>query len=726
MMLLQRVAIRDASALEDVVVDFYPRGRHAILGTPDELAAVRRAVRVALFGIEPEDVTASGSRGGRVELDFVAGGTPYTISRPLSAEAGDGPWLLRHGGTGREELREAHRIRRALRAALGLDSATFTTVTDVMNLAGMRSSITPRDLVRRLLGEGRADALTAAFGSSPELEATEAHAAARLELAEAAATLAVRTEAVVTLASGLDRARIRRAVQGLEAAQRSAAAARQAATMSETLVARFAVAIGEARAARRLHDLWRERRRHQADWARATERRRHTEASLTAARELNTRAGQARSRLDFAERALDAFAEAQEAAQAADVAREERRALEADLRETLAAQSELDGARSRAAAARTEATRAETMHRRAREDAYLPAAHRLWTQWVECAGDARALERDRDIGARLDQERDAAERVALDMLHQAGDRRTRLTLAGAGVTLGSTIAVIGAIAAAPVLPLGLIGAVGAGAWAAWLAWTGRESTALHGELDAILDQIAKDRRAVEARLAAHAERARRRLAVEQELRAMEFEVPAARERAELLLGSATARLQLASDSDRRASATDRAEALAEARRRLERAEGEVRRLEARATAADAPAAEVRLAEIEARVRASLETAARAQQRATASARAAGLADAVAEITRALHGLRAEHVVLQARLDELPKVELSHQAAVGEVAAAADALRNVEAVIANHLREHRALPAGELAAVDQPRHDARLALIDALARHGETHARRARR
>ena len=681
MIFLEQLVARHVGEIDDVGITFAPRGRHLIQATPAAAATLRAALRCALLG----DVAPGFGRrdGALVGASIVAGGAGYVIERRIGGDGRLSTSLARRGASGLVPISGAERIERELDQLLGADGEAFAAlIWPPRNLEPL--TIRLRDIVSAWLGSRRMNLLAASVEVSQDLEEAERVASLHVALAKAAEAHAAAAAEVRRLEFARKRDRAARAVHQLEEAELLIAEAEAERLRMATLAAGLERQVEQAERVLTLAYLLDHRdaagQRAQA----AQTRRTSNEAQLDELRDLRTGLTTSEQLLATLERGRAAFRRADDAAVAAEKARRSSAAVGEDMAALERARQELSSSRSKAERLAAEAERARTLSDRVNEDSHLPAAHRLWREWLHHAPEAEDdVQAAKDEAAALHQQVDALEAAvrtqARDAQVRAGWRRTATGGALAGLAAG----VLGLLAFAPLTPLGLsVGLAGTLA-GIWLTLADRGNAEAADQLERELDFVARELQQVEHRLLAAEQAKQARDRVESELVALELEIPADAQRAKILRDSAAVRLRQMVDGDHRrdsaelqSTAATTAEAAADAARN-------VRRLEARAATLSRHDPEHQLIAAATERRSQLAKAADASRVAERLATELDIGASREAIEESRRETLRQVQQLQRRLRSGADVELQRQVAIRDETRANDELAALDTQIAHH-------------------------------------------
>ena len=678
MIFLERLVARRVGAIDDVEIAFAPRGLHLIEASPEASITLRFALRCALFG----DVAPGfGDRDGAlVGASIVAGGASYAIERQIARDGRLTTSLARGGPAGLVPTTGSARIERELERVLGADREAMAALiwppSELESLSGRL-----RDFLRAWLGSRRMNVLAASVEVSQDLREAERVASLHVALAKAAEARNAAVAEVRQLEYGRKRDRAARAVHQLEEAERLVAQAEDERVRMATLAEGFERHVQRAEQAlalAHLLDQWDAAvRRLEAARARRIEH----ESQVTELSDLRSKLTTSEARLTKLERGLSAYDRADAAATAADQARRASSAVGDDVAALERARQELSASRSKSERLAAQAKRARTLSERANEEAHLPAAHRLWGEWMgqaaEDADDAEAAEAE---ATALHEQVSALENAVRVQEREAQLRAGWRRLAAGGAAAGLAVGVLGLLAFAPLAPLGLaVGMVGALA-GIWLTLADRGNTENSDELERELDHVARALEQTEHRMLATARKGDARARIERQLDELGLEIPSDTRRALVLRDSATTRLRHIADGDRRGNSAEvgvEADAAAQA---ADDAAREVRRLEARVAAMKHSNPEQQLIATSAERRVQLETAADARRAAERLADELHIGTSREDIAASRRDTLRQIQELQQQLSGGPDLELKRQVAIRDESRASDDLAALDVEI----------------------------------------------
>lgn len=686
MIFLERLVAHHVGELERVDIAFVARGRHLIEASPAEATALSAALRCALFG----DVAPGFGRreGALVAASIVAGGSTYAIERRIAADGRVTTALARGGPSGLVPVTGADRIERELDRLFGADSEALAALIwpprDLQPLAGRL-----REIVRAWLGSRRMNVLAASVEVSQDLQEAERLALLHVALATAAESHAASTAEVQQLEYLRKQDRAARAVRHLEEADRLFNAAEAERLQMATLGKQFEEQLAQAeRAVALAHVLdLRDAAVERVRAARAG--RADNEKQIADLGDLRSEMRIHEQRLATLERGLSAYRRADEAAAAADSARRASANVGEEMAALERARQELSAGRSKAERLTSEAQRAQTLRDREAEDSHLPAAHRLWREWIDIAPEVEDdLATNRSEAAALHDQLETLESAVRTQVQDAQLRAGWRRLAAGGAVAGLSAGVLGLLAVPPLTPVGLaVGLTGTLA-GIWLTLADRGRTADQDRLERELHVVARELEQMEQRMRSAEEARHARTRVERQLQALELEVPATTERAAILRDSASVRLRQMADGDHQREPADVRRAAETTAQAAEDAAREVRRLEARVATLNRRDPEQQLIAAATDLRTQLEKAAgarRAAERLAAELRIETSPDAIDRARRdTLRGLQQ----LRQRLSGGPDLELQRQVAIRDETRATNELAALDAEIARLCQDER--------------------------------------
>lgn len=678
MIFLERLVARHVGEIEDVDIAFTPRGHHLIDAPPETAATLRAALRCALFG----DVAPGfGSReGALVGASIVAGGATYAIERRIAGDGRLTTSLARGGSSGLVPVTGRERIDRALERVLGADSeAMAALIWPPRELQPLADRL--RDILRAWLGSRRMNVLAASVEVSQDVQEAERLATLHVALAKAAEAHDTAVAEVLQIEHARKRARAARAVHQLEEGERLVAEAEDERRRMATLAEGFERHIERAEHALALAHLLDHRDAAIQRLQAAQARRIGYERQATGLSDLQSELTASEQRLTTLERGLAAYSRADAAASAADQARGASSAVGDDVAALERARQELSASRRKAERLAVQAKRARTLSDRANDDAHLPAAQRLWRQWLDHAAedsdDAEAAEAEaaalHDQLNTLETEVRAEER---DARLRAGWQR----VAAGGAVVGLAAGVVGLLAFAPLAPLGLAVGMAGTVAGIWLTLADRGNAGSANDLERELDRVAHALRQTEHRRLATARARDVRTRIEHQLEELDLEIPSDARRAMVLRDSATARLRHMVDGDTRSdSRALRTEADAAAQA-AEDAARDVRRLEARVATMNRSNPEQQLITAAAERRTQLEKAADARRAAERLTDELHIGTSREEIEASRRNTLRKIQKLQQKLSGGPDLELKRQVAIRDETRANDELAALDAEI----------------------------------------------
>jgi len=679
MIFLERLVAHHVGDLDSLDITFAPRGRHLIETAPATAATLQAALRCALFGeMEP----GIGQReGALVAASIVAGGASYGIERRITPDGRITTALARGGPSGLVPIAGAERIERELDRLLGADNeALAALIWPPRNLETLAGRL--REIVRAWLGSRRMNVLAASVEVGQDLQEAERLASLHVALAQAADAHAAATADFQRLDYTRKRDRAARAVHQLEEADRLVAEAEAERLRMTSLGQRFERHLEHAERALALAHLLDDRDKAVTRVAAARAKRSENERRLAELRDLRSELTAREKRLSALERGLAAYRRADEAATAADSARRANASVGEEMAALERARQELSASRSKAERLESEAQRAQTLSDRASEDSHLPAAHRLWREWLDLAPETEHdVEAMKSEASALHEQLDALEGAVRTQARDAELRAGWRRLAAGGAVAGLSASVLGLAAFAPLTPLGLaVGLTGTLA-GIWLTLADRGNAESQDQLVDRLEVVARELQQTEQRMLA-AERAQdSRARVERRLHTLYLEIPASRERAAVLRDSASVRLRQMADGDNRRESAELRSAAGAATQAAEAAAREVRRLEARVASLNRRDPEQQLIDSAAERRTQLQKAAdarRAAERLAAELHIGASPEAIDESRRdALRKLQQ----LRQRLSGCADLELRRQIAIRDETRATDELAALDAEIA---------------------------------------------
>lgn len=722
MILLERLELHDFGALKRVVLEFRPRGTHLVSATSVDAGTLRGALAVALFGGESDRELREAS----IELAFSSGGLAHVIRRTFDGRGRERASLRRVGPPGQQEVRGPLRVQRELDRLVGLDRDTFNTLIHPDGSIAAPSRDRLSAILRSLLGQQRLTALEAAFATTPQLEEAEELARTQVQLAEAARELQATAARIEELETALKRARVIRALESVETAERRAQRASADVAELGRLRERLSGAARRASAYLGAMELWRARNRASDVATHADVRGRAAESELRDMAKFEPEARTADERLAVLERSLAAYGRAETEGRGADGARTARDDARRQVQELLSAGSNLAAARIRLEKRRAQTARAETLQRRAQAQATLPEARRLWDGWAQLADADAELDSSERESQRLRADLGQAERALRRLADVRRRRQTHMGVAGAATVLGATLLWLGASTTAPIATVGVLCFLAGASLGGWALWSARTAPSFETTLAQRLHDLETALRNVEARLPRAEIALRRRRAIEAELRKLALEVPQSEQRAGVLRDSATTQLRALLDADARPSAQKLDADVQRALVAVAEAERELRRLEARVETLTASEPGVDAADREAELVARVAAAARARNQAIELARSVGLPDDPKRLTAVRERARRASNAARARLARVPNLELWRQRAIRDQAIARDDIRRLDAQLDELRMRLPDLPASEPEADRRERAGALAALAGTLATLGDPRARAGRR
>ena len=398
---------------------------------------------------------------------FVAGGASYAIKRQIARDGRLTTSLARGASSGLVPITGSERIERELERVLGADREAMAALiwppSELESLSGRL-----RDFLRAWLGSRRMNVLAASVEVSQDLQEAERLASLHVALAKAAEARDAAVAEVRQLEYGRKRDRAARAVHQLEEAERLIAQAEDERVQMATLAEGFERHVQRAEQALALAHLLDQRDAAVRQLQAARTRRIEHETQVTELSELRSKLTTNEARLTKLERGLAAYDRADAAATAADQARRASSAVGDDVAALERARQELSASRSKSERLAAQAKRARTLSERANEDAHLPAAHRLWGEWMDqAADDADDAEAAEAEASALHEQVSALENAVRVQEREAQLRAGWRRLAAGGAVAGLAAGVLGLLVFAPLAPLGLaVGMVGAlaGIW----------------------------------------------------------------------------------------------------------------------------------------------------------------------------------------------------------------------------------------------------------------------
>ena len=687
MIFLERLVAHHVGDLDGLDITFAPRGRHLIEAPPAAAATLRSALRCALFGdLEP----GIGQRDGAlVAASIVAGGASYAIERQIDPDGRVTTALARGGPSGFVPITGPERVERELDRLLGADNEALAALIwpprDLEPLAGRL-----REIVRAWLGSRRMNVLAASVEVGQDLQEAERLASLHVALAQAAEAHAAATAEVQRLDFTRKRDRAARAVHQLEEADRLVAAAETEQLRMTALGQRFEQHLEHAERALTLAHLLDDRDKAVERVAAAKGTRSEDERRLAELSDLRSELTTREERLSALERGLAAYRRADEAATAADSARRANASVGEEMAALERARQELSASRSKAERLKSEAQRTQTLSDRVNEDSHLPAAHRLWREWLdlvpETEHDVDAIKSEASaLHEQLDALEAAVRRQARDAELRAGWRR----LAAGGAVAGLSASVLGLAAFAPLTPLGLAVGLGGTLAGIWLTLADRGNAESQDQLAGKLDAVARELQQTEHRMLA-AERAQdARARIERQLRTLDLEIPASREQAAVLRDSASVRLRQLADGDNRRESAELRSTAGSATQAAEAAAREVRRLEARVASLNRRDPEQQLIDSAAERRTQLQKAADARRSAERLAAELHIEASPDDIDKSRREALRELQQLRQRLSGGADLELRRQMAIRDETRATDELAALDAEIARQCSADRA-------------------------------------
>ena len=678
MIFLERLVAHHVGEIDDVDIALMPRGHHLIDAPPMAAATLSAALRCALFGdVAPE---LGGREGALVGASIVAGGATYAIERRIAADGRLTTSLSRGGSSGLVPVMGRERIERELERVLGADSeAMAALIWPPRELQPLADRL--RDVLRAWLGSRRMNVLAASVEVSQDVQEAERLASLHVALAKAAEAHNTAVAEVKQIEYTRKRDRAARAVYQLEEAERLVAEAEDERCRMTTLAEGFERHIEQAEHALALAHLLDHRDAAVGRLQAAQARRVGYERQVEGLSDLRSELAASEQRMTTLERGLSAYSRADAAASAADQAGRASSTVSNEVAALERAREELAASRSKAERLAAQAQRARTLSDRANEDAQLPAAHRLWRQWLDHAADdnddAEAAEADAaTLHDQLDTLETAVRAQERDAQLRAGWRR----VAAGGAVAGLSAGVLGLLVFAPLAPLGL--AVGmAGTLAGmWLTVADRGNAASADDLGRELDRVGRALQRTEHRRLAAAQARDARTRIERQLEELNLEIPSDARRATVLRDSATARLRHMVDGDARIDSTElRTEADAAAQA-AEDAVRDVRRLEARVATMNGSNPEQQLITAAAERRTQLERAADARRAAERLTDELNIGTSREEIAASQRTTRRTIQALQQQLSGGPDLELKRQVAIRDETRANDDLAALDSEI----------------------------------------------
>ncbi len=677
MILLERLYGRGIGGLHDVDLTFAPRERRLIEASPADADALSAALRFALFGDAARP--ADHQPDALAAVSIVAGGVTYAIERRVGRGALTETTLARVTPAGLAPISGAARVERELDRLFGADldamAALIWPPTDLQPLGERLDAV-----LRAWLGSSRMNLLDASVEVGPDMQDAERTAALHVDLAQAAEAHAAATAQVQRLELDLKRHRVARAVGQLELAERQMDGADAQRARMRGLVERFDRSRARAEGAAALAELL-ERRDAATQQARgAHERRAAVDRRLADLSRLRSTLGNQERRFASLDQALAALARADAAAAAAERTQRTAEAIGEDVAALERALHDLTASSHKAERLTADAERAHELSAQAQDDAQLPAAHRLWNEWLQEAEAAAAAGQAHDYAEALENDLAVLRTARIQQTRAARNRSSQLRLAAGGAAAGAAAGLLGLAAVPPLAPVGLIvGAVGA---VAGIVVT-RGQRAAAAEAEDLGHQLA----AVELRLrnanewlrtAQLARVAQQRTA--RQLESLGLEVPAAEPRAVELRDRAEARLLELADGDNRRSADDLRAAWTAASDAAAAAMQDVRRLEARVEALRQRDPQQRMTNAAANRRTLIGKAADARRGAERLAAALGVEPSRQSLTEARQDTQRAVQAMQRRLRQSADLEQRRLAAIHGHAQAADALASLDAEI----------------------------------------------
>ncbi len=678
MIFLERLVAHHLGEIDDVDFAFMPRGHHLIDAPPTAAATLSAALRCALFG----DVAPGfgGREGALVGASIVVGGVTYAIERRIAGDGRLTTSLARGGSSGLVPVTGPERIERELERVLGADSeAMAALIWPPRELEPLADRL--RDVLRAWLGLRRMNVLAASVDVSQDVQEAERLASLHVALAKAAEAHATAVAEVQQIEDARKRDRAARAVHQLEEAERLVAEAEDERRCMTTLAEGFERHIEQAEHALALAHLLDHRDAAVGRLQAAQARRTGYEQQVAGLSDLRSELTSSEQRLTTLERGLAAYRRADAAASAADQASRASSTVGDDVAALERARQELSASRSKAERLAAQAKRARTLSDRANEDSHLPAAHRLWRQWLDHApednDDAEAAEADaatlHDQLNTLETEVRAQER---DAQLRTGWRRVAAGSAVAGLAAG----VLGLLAFAPLAPLGLaVGLMGTLA-GIWLTVADRGNAASADDLGRELDRVARALQQTEHRKLAAAQARDSRTRIERQLEELDMEIPSDARRATVLRDSATARLRHMVDADTRSDSTELRTEAAAAAEAAEDAARDVRRLEARVATMNRSDPEQQLITAAAERRTQLEKAADARRAAERLTDELHIGTSREEIETSRRDTLRKIQKIQQQLSGGPDLELKRQVAIRDETRANDELAALDTEI----------------------------------------------
>ncbi|MCY3958293.1 MAG: hypothetical protein OXG65_08365 [Chloroflexi bacterium] len=679
MIFLERLIAHHVGDVDDVDIAFMPRGRQLIDAPPQTADTLSAALRCALFG----DVAPGFGRreGALVGASIVTGGAAYAIERRIARDGRLTTALARGGPSGLVPVTGSGRIERELERLLGADSEAMAALIwpprDLEPLAGRL-----RDVVRAWLGSRRMNVLAASVEVGQNLQEAERVASLHVALAKAAEAHNAAAAEVQRLEYLRKRDRAARAVHQLEEAERLVAEAEDERTRMATLAESFERHLEHADHALALAHLLDHRDAAAQRLQTARERRAEFETQMAALSHLRSELTASEQRLTTLERGLAAYQRADTAAAAAAEARRTSTAVGDDVTALERARQELSASRSKSERLAAQAKRARTLSDRANEDTHLPAAHRLWSAWLDqAAADGDDAETAEAEAAALHEQLNA-----LEIAVRAHDRRTQLRagwrrLAAGSAAAGLTAGVVGLLAFAPLAPLGLLVGMAGTLAGIWLTLADRGEAESADHLERELNSVSGALEQTEHQLLAAAQARDAQTRIERQLEDLGLEVPSNADRATVLRDSATARLRHLADGDSRGDATElrlQADAVAQ---EAEDAERDVRRLEARVATKNHSDPEQQLIAAAAERRMQLVRAADARRSAERLANELHIGTSRQAIEKSRRNTLRRVQELQRQLSGSADLELRRQVAIRDETRASDELTELDARIA---------------------------------------------
>ena len=679
MIFLERLVAHRVGEIDSVDIAFAPRGRHLIEASPTAAATLSAALRCALVG----DVAPGfGQREeALVGASIVAGGSAYAIERRIARDGRLTTALARSSPSGLVPVTGTERIERELDRLLGSDREALAALIwpprDLEPLAGRL-----RAIVRAWLGSRRMNVLAASVEISQDLQEAERLASLHVKLAAAAEAHAAATAEVQRLEFTRKRDRAARAVQQLEEAERLVSEAESERVRMEALAQGFERHLEQAEHALALAHLLDHRDAAVGRVQTARARRTESDKQLAKLSDLRSELTTNEQRLTTLERGLDAYRRADDAAAAAESARRASTAVGAEMAALERARQELSSSRSKAERLTAEAQRARTLSDRANEDSHLPAAYRLWREWLDLTPEAEHdVDTIRSEASALHDQLGALEAAvraqARDVQLRAGWRR----LAAGGAVAGLSASVLGLVMFAPLTPLGLsVGLAGTLA-GIWLTLADRGDAESQDQLERELDSVAHELQQTEHRRLAAEQAQDARTRVERQLHALGLELPASAERATVLRDSASVRLRQMADGDNRRDSAELRSAAETATQAAGDAAREVRRLEARVATLNRSDPEQQVIAAAAERRTQLEKAADARRAAERLAADLHIGPSRDTVSQARRDTLRKVQQLRQRLNGGADLELRRQVAIRDETRANDELAELDTRIA---------------------------------------------